>query len=244
MQLVALAREHRLHGLDGACDDGSELHRLARRALILPRVMRETSSRSSTRRVRCPTCRSMTSRAHDQLRGRAAGYCASAARRCGSAPADCAARAPASPGIHPCGDWPRASVALSCSSSRVFSACSVECACARRVLASARLRLSRCSSRRLAIKLHQYRDLAAQDFRHHRDRDVVDRAELVALQPIELADVHAGDEDDRRALEARMLVDQARGLEAIHARHADIEQHHREFIGHQPLAAPRCPERA
>ena len=33
----------------------------------------------------------------------------------------------------------------------------------------------------LAVQLDQHRDLAAQDLRHHRDGDVVDRAELVAL---------------------------------------------------------------
>ena len=76
-------------------------------------------------------------------------------------------------------------------------------------------------------------DLAAQDLRHDRDRHVVDRAELVALQAVELGDVHAGDEDDRRALEARMIVDHRRGLEAVHARHADVEQHHRELVLHQ-----------
>ena len=36
------------------------------RSWILPRVIRETSSRSSTSRARCLTCRSMTSRAHSR----------------------------------------------------------------------------------------------------------------------------------------------------------------------------------
>ena len=36
-------------------------------------------------------------------------------------------------------------------------------------------------------------------------------------------------------LEARMLVDEPRGLEAIHVRHADVEQHHRELLAHQLL---------
>ena len=93
----------------------------------------------------------------------------------------------------------------------------------------------------LAVQLDQHRDLAAQDLRHHRHRHVVDRAELVALQPIQLGHVHAGDEDDRRALEARMLVDQRRGLEAVHVRHADVEQHHRELLLHQLARAPPGP---
>ncbi len=85
----------------------------------------------------------------------------------------------------------------------------------------------------LAVELDQHRDLAAQDLRHHRDVHVVDGAGLVALEPVELGDVHAGHEDDRRGFEARMVVDQRRGLEAVHARHLDVEQHHREFLLHE-----------
>ena len=63
------------------------------RSSILPRVMRETSSRSSTSRTMCSTCRSIISR--DALgRGivaRSSG--AGCAASCGSAPAGCAARA-------------------------------------------------------------------------------------------------------------------------------------------------------
>ena len=121
--------------------------------LILPRVMRDTSSRSSTSRVRCASCRSMTSRAQLELRIGDRPHAHELARRCGSAPADCAARARAWPGTHPCAgrlplalldaralarfslcserlaasssDSPRCRARLRVSSSRVFSACRV-----------------------------------------------------------------------------------------------------------------------
>ena len=32
-----------------------------------------------------------------------------------------------------------------------------------------------------------------------------------------------------------MIVDQLRGLEAVHARHLDVEQHHREFLLHERI---------
>ena len=93
------------------------------------------------------------------------------------------------------------------------------------------------------VKLDQHCDLAAQDLRHDGHRDVVDRAELVALQAIELADVHRGDEDDGRALHPRMLADQARDLEAVHLRHVHVEQDRREFLFEQPLQRLRPGER-
>src|SRR5205807_1451661 len=85
----------------------------------------------------------------------------------------------------------------------------------------------------LAVQLDQHGDLAAQDLRHHRYRHVVDRPDLVALEAVELGHVHAGDADDGSLLEARMLVDQPRRLETVHIRHADIEQHHGEFLAHE-----------
>ena len=61
---------------------------------ILPRVMRDTSSRSSTSRVMCCTWRSISSRICDQHRVLRSSTAAGSRRRCGSARADCAARAP------------------------------------------------------------------------------------------------------------------------------------------------------
>ena len=82
----------------------------------------------------------------------------------------------------------------------------------------------------LAVQLDQHRHLAAQDLRHHGNGHVVDRARLVAAQPVELGDVDPGDEDDGSFLEARVGMDQLGRLEAVHLRHADIEQHHRELF--------------
>jgi hypothetical protein len=85
------------------------------------------------------------------------------------------------------------------------------------------------------VKLDQYRHFAAQDLLDDRHRDVVDRAELVALQPVELADVHRGDEDDRRAFKPRMLAHQTCHLEAVHLRHVHVEQDRRELLLEQPF---------
>ena len=87
----------------------------------------------------------------------------------------------------------------------------------------------------LQIELDQHGHLAAQNVRHDRNRHVVDRTEPVALQSIELTHVHAGDEDDRRTLVARMIVNHRGGLEPIHARHADVQQDDREVALHQQL---------
>src|ERR1700686_1825780 len=78
----------------------------------------------------------------------------------------------------------------------------------------------------LAVQLDQHRDLAAQDFRYHRNSHVVDRPEFVTLQPVEFADMHTGDENDRRLFVARVLVNQRCSLEAVHSRHIHVEQHY------------------
>ena len=71
------------------------------RSSILPRVMRDTSSRSSTSRTRWRTWRSMTVRSRSAP---ASPRSASAAAPSGSARAGCAARGRASPGTRPwCG---------------------------------------------------------------------------------------------------------------------------------------------
>ena len=69
------------------------------RSSILPRLMRLTSSRSSTSRTIWPTCRSIISDADWTASPVAIASAAGSARRCGSGPAGCAVRGPASPGI-------------------------------------------------------------------------------------------------------------------------------------------------
>ena len=85
------------------------------------------------------------------------------------------------------------------------------------------------------MQLDQHRNLAAQDLGDDGHGDVIDRAELVALQAVELADVDRSDEDDRRALHPRMLADQARHLEAVHFRHVHVEQDRRELLFQESL---------
>ena len=76
---------------------------------ILPRVIRETSSRSSTRRTRCVDLALDDARSFSRCPGRRAA--ASAAARSRSATADCAARGRAWPGTRPWRGWPLSSSA-------------------------------------------------------------------------------------------------------------------------------------
>ena len=80
----------------------------SRRSSRRPRVIRETSSRSSSSRAMWRAWRSITvgGRAVTGVVG--AAQLAAARRCCGSAPADCAARGRARPGSRPCGGRPRA----------------------------------------------------------------------------------------------------------------------------------------
>src|SRR4051812_4379543 len=75
---------------------------------------------------------------------------------------------------------------------------------------------------RLAVKLGEDPDLGAQNFRDHRHRNVVDRAQLIAAQPIDIREIDGGDEDDRRLLETWVLADHRRQLEAVELGHADV----------------------
>ena len=71
-------------------------------------VMRDTSSRSSISRTSCSTWRSIMRQHARGLLARRSARASAPARRCGSAPADCAARAPAWRGTRPCGGRRRA----------------------------------------------------------------------------------------------------------------------------------------
>ena len=75
-----------------------------------------------------------------------------------------------------------------------------------------------------AIKLGEDADLGAQQLRNHGNGDVVDGATLVAANAIEIGEMHARDEDDRRALIARMLANQVGEFEAVDIGHADVEE--------------------
>ena len=97
------------------------------------------------------------------------------------------------------------------------------------------MQLSRRSSRRLRCSSTSTEILLRKYLRHHRNQHAVDGAELMALEPAEIAAAHAGDENNRRVLETRMAVDHAGGFDTVHAGHAHVEQYHCAFSLHQPL---------
>ena len=76
----------------------------------------------------------------------------------------------------------------------------------------------------LAIELGEDPDLGAQHLGNDRHRNIVDRAHLVAAQAVDVGQMDRRDEDHRRLLEARMLADHRRELEAVELRHADVHQ--------------------
>jgi len=107
-------------------------------------------------------------------------------------------------------------LALSASSSRVFSACSVVCLGQALVgLREIAVQLAQLAA--LAVQLDQHCDLAAQDLRHDRYGHVVDRADLVALRRSRSVTCTAGDEDDGGLLEPRMLVISRAASETVHS---------------------------
>ena len=87
----------------------------------------------------------------------------------------------------------------------------------------------------LAIELGEHLDLGAQHFRHDRHRNIVDRAHLVAAQPVDVADLDGGDEDHRRLLEARMFADHGGEFEPVQFRHADVDQDDGDVVLEQEL---------
>jgi hypothetical protein len=87
----------------------------------------------------------------------------------------------------------------------------------------------------LAVEVGEHAHARAQDLGLHRHADVVHRAALEAAQAVDVAEVHGGDEDDRRALVARVLADHRRQLEAVQLRHAHVDQHHGDVRAQQML---------
>ena len=72
-------------------------------------------------------------------------------------------------------------------------------------------------------------DLRPQHFRHDRDRNIIDRAHLVAAQTVDIGEMDGGNEDDRGVPEARMLADHRGQLETVELRHADVDQDDGDF---------------
>ena len=182
-------------------------------SLIFPWVMRDTSSRSPTRRVRCSVCRPITSR-HQAISGsersrrliswtafwigasglrsswasiaRNSSFRRSASRSVCSSRSRAAISVWSDSFVRARSAFASASVWFSRSSSRVFSAWSVLFARASSALARSRVSLSRCSARRLRWSSTRTATLLRRISGTTGDVHVVHRAELVALQPVEL----------------------------------------------------------
>src|SRR5580658_9650373 len=67
--------------------------------------------------------------------------------------------------------------------------------------------------------------LCPQQFRHDWYRDVVHRAALIGLQPVEVSEMDGGNKNDGGLLKTWMLPDHVRKLETIKLRHAYVHQH-------------------
>jgi hypothetical protein len=90
---------------------------------------------------------------------------------------------------------------------------------------------------RLALQLqvlpgevYEHRDLVLQYLRNDGGEQIVHRALLVALEPVHFVGVVRGDENDRHRSGTWMGMDDLRSLEAIHARHADVEKDDRKLL--------------
>ena len=77
-------------------------------------------------------------------------------------------------------------------------------------------------------------DQAEQLFFGIRLAQVVVDAEFLGVFAVLLGDAR-GDHDDRQVLQPRVAADVARQVEAVHARHLDVRQHHRRLFLGQPL---------
>ena len=88
---------------------------------------------------------------------------------------------------------------------------------------------------RLAVQLDEHSHFGAKDFGDHGHKDVVHRAEFVAFEPIQVRGAPGGDENDRCLAESRVLAEQRGGLEAVHLRHHDVQQHQRDRVLEQTL---------
>jgi hypothetical protein len=84
------------------------------------------------------------------------------------------------------------------------------------------------------LELDEHPDLAAQDRRVHGLEDVVDGPLRVAAEHVAGVGADPGDEDDRDVAGPLPPLDQGRRLEAVHARHAGVEQDQGELVVQQP----------
>src|SRR5262249_9737960 len=78
-------------------------------------------------------------------------------------------------------------------------------------------------------QLDEHLDLGAQHLGHDRREDVIDGAQLVALGGVHLVG-EGGDEDDGRVGGLLAAADERGRLQAVHARHVDVEQDDGEVL--------------
>ncbi len=82
----------------------------------------------------------------------------------------------------------------------------------------------------LAMQFGENPHLGPQQIRHHRNGNIVDRAGLVALDPIEIGHMDRRYEDERGLLKAGVLADHGGKLKAVQFGHLDVDQHHRHVM--------------
>src|ERR687888_156390 len=82
----------------------------------------------------------------------------------------------------------------------------------------------------LLVQLDEDGDLRAEDLRVEGLEDVVDRAGLVAAEDLPAVLADRRQEEDRDVPRALPLLDQLGGLEAVEARHLDVEEDDRELL--------------
>ena len=77
----------------------------------------------------------------------------------------------------------------------------------------------------LSVQFGKYSHLGPQNLRDDRNGKIVHRAVLVALEAVEVGQMHGRNEDDCGFLKARMLANHLGEFESVDLRHAHIHQH-------------------
>ena len=85
------------------------------------------------------------------------------------------------------------------------------------------------------MQLAKDRHFAAQNLGDDGYRNVVDSADLVALELFERRDLGSRDKYDWRALEPRVSTNESCDFEPVHSRHVDVEQYGSKVLFQQLL---------
>ena len=79
------------------------------------------------------------------------------------------------------------------------------------------------------MQFREHPNLGAQEFRNHGNRNVIDRAVLVAFELIQIGQMHRGNENDGGPLKTRVLANHCGQLKTVEFGHAHVHQHHRHI---------------